>query len=419
MQGPAIGEIEPERARRTLSGGVLIYRWVAYLWMLGLNVLSPGPFRRPILAWSGLAAAGALTVYMTLHRHRGRRDPLALLVVDLALSTALIMMSGLVVGPTQVHVGNRLFYATAYPLSTALLWGATYGPIGALVSAGVLGTALVFSRPLNGVPLSTLSAAQILQLGNGVVTFLLAAGVAGAVARHLDRSTDQLRAAMDDAMRSREHAARLDQHRSIARTIHDSVLQVLALIHKRGLELAAHPPIPPDEMRRLAEMAGREEQELRTLILREPEDTPVGTESLRARLEAEARATTGVPVTVNALGAVFVPASVADALTSAVHQALDNVVEHAEASRAAVFAEIEDGWVVVSIRDDGKGFRYSEEQLRVEGKAGVLGSMKGRIEDLGGRMRILTAPGAGTEVEFRVPSEAKARTMVRAERVPA
>jgi signal transduction histidine kinase len=29
--------------------------------------------------------------------------------------------------------------------------------------------------------------------------------------------------------------------------------------------------------------------------------------------------------------------------------------------------------------------------------------MKGRIEDLGGKMRVLTAPGAGTEVEFRLP----------------
>lgn len=33
----------------------------------------------------------------------------------------------------------------------------------------------------------------------------------------------------------------------------------------------------------------------------------------------------------------------------------------------------------------------------------MLGSMKGRIEGLGGSMRVRTAPGRGTEVEFRVP----------------
>jgi signal transduction histidine kinase len=29
--------------------------------------------------------------------------------------------------------------------------------------------------------------------------------------------------------------------------------------------------------------------------------------------------------------------------------------------------------------------------------------MRGRIEDLGGRMRIDSAPGQGTKVEFRLP----------------
>ncbi len=60
--------------------------------------------------------------------------------------------------------------------------------------------------------------------------------------------------------------------------------------------------------------------------------------------------------------------------------------------------------MIVSVRDDGCGFIYSEEQLRAEGKVGMLGSMKGRIEDLGGKMKVHTAPGAGTEVEFRVPA---------------
>jgi signal transduction histidine kinase len=33
----------------------------------------------------------------------------------------------------------------------------------------------------------------------------------------------------------------------------------------------------------------------------------------------------------------------------------------------------------------------------------VLMSMKGRIEDLGGTMLLSSAPGKGTQVEFRVP----------------
>jgi signal transduction histidine kinase len=49
------------------------------------------------------------------------------------------------------------------------------------------------------------------------------------------------------------------------------------------------------------------------------------------------------------------------------------------------------------------GFQYDEERLAREGKMGMLRSMKGRIEAIGGGMRVLSAPGSGTEIEFRVP----------------
>jgi len=77
--------------------------------------------------------------------------------------------------------------------------------------------------------------------------------------------------------------------------------------------------------------------------------------------------------------------------------------EHANATRATVFAEALDGELVISIRDDGGGFDYDESRLSRDGKLGLLKSMKGRIEALGGSMRVHSAPGRGTEVEFRVP----------------
>jgi len=39
--------------------------------------------------------------------------------------------------------------------------------------------------------------------------------------------------------------------------------------------------------------------------------------------------------------------------------------------------------VVVSVRDDGAGFVYDEAELHSSVKAGILKSMKGRIESLG------------------------------------
>lgn len=73
-----------------------------------------------------------------------------------------------------------------------------------------------------------------------------------------------------------------------------------------------------------------------------------------------------------------------------------------------MFADDEGGAVTLSVKDDGKGFTYDEQELQRQGKVGILKSMKGRIEDLGGRVTIESAPGKGTEVEFWVPlAEAK------------
>jgi len=79
------------------------------------------------------------------------------------------------------------------------------------------------------------------------------------------------------------------------------------------------------------------------------------------------------------------------------------VVKHARASRVALFAEEDGGAVLVSVRDDGVGFTYDESALASGGSMGILKSIKGRVEQLGGTVRIDSRPGAGTEVELLVP----------------
>ena len=109
-------------------------------------------------------------------------------------------------------------------------------------------------------------------------------------------------------------------------------------------------------------------------------------------------------MTVGATGALWLPARHVEELTAAVRQALDNVVKHAGATRAAVFAEEDARAVVVTVRDAGRGFTYDERRLLAEGKIGLAKSVKGRVEQLGGTMAVTSRPGAGTEVELRVPA---------------
>jgi signal transduction histidine kinase len=87
---------------------------------------------------------------------------------------------------------------------------------------------------------------------------------------------------------------------------------------------------------------------------------------------------------------------------AAVRQAIENVARHADATRATVFVDAANDVLTITIRDDGKGFVYDEEELRSAGKLGLLQSMKGRIEALGGEMSVESSD-RGTEIEFRVP----------------
>ncbi|MFN2588759.1 MAG: sensor histidine kinase [Actinomycetota bacterium] len=389
----------PERSRRTLIRGVLVFRWVWLGWMSFVALVESGDFRNEGLAWASIGLAGAWTVWVTVSSRRWDR---ATLWGDLVLCGSLIVVSAFVVFEGEV-VGGRPFFATGYPITAALAWGVRRGPKAGLAVGAALGTLLVLTRPLNGVPLDELSDGDVRDLVSGIINYLVAGGAVGFVSDLLVRSAQALEEATDELVRERERAARLAERESLAREIHDSVLQVLALIHKRGRELARLDAVPPGEVARLGELAEKEEAGLRSLILREPEEAPRGTTSLRGELEALAHAVADVQVSVSCVGPLWVDAGVATEVAAAVRQALANVVEHAHATRATVFAEEEGGRLLVSVRDDGIGFVFDEEALRADGKAGMLKSMKGRVEDLGGSMTVTSVAGQGTEVELAVP----------------
>lgn len=381
----------PERTRRTLARGALLFRWVALAWMVTLAWSNNDEARNQALAWASVGAVGAWTAWLTVG---GRRWSWRVLGFDLAICCWIVVASGFVVD--EGTVGARAFFATAYPASAALLWGVAHGALAGLTAGGGLCVALIGSRLANGVAVSDLTPHEWQSLGGSFVLYLAAGGATGVVSRLLVRTAEEAQSAT-------ERAARLAERESMARQIHDGVLQALAMVHKRGAELAKDPAPSAQELTRLAEMAGEQEAALRSLILREPAEAPVGQRSLREALEEAARAVDGVPITVSAVGAIWLGRRQTDEISAAVREALANVAEHARATKAAVFAEEEGGEVVISVRDDGVGFSYDEARLRADGKAGVLKSMKGRIEDMGGRMAVRAAQGRGTEIEFRAP----------------
>jgi signal transduction histidine kinase len=88
-----------------------------------------------------------------------------------------------------------------------------------------------------------------------------------------------------------------------------------------------------------------------------------------------------------------------EALGGAVGEALTNAAKHGGAGHATVYVEAGDTELFVSVKDDGGGF---DPGGAIEG-VGTARSIRGRVEDAGGRVEIDGNPGHGTEVRLWVP----------------
>ncbi|MEU9448218.1 DUF5931 domain-containing protein [Streptomyces sp. NPDC048277] len=215
--------------------------------------------------------------------------------------------------------------------------------------------------------------------------------------------------------RALEIEAATRERERLARDIHDSVLQVLAMVQRRGAVLGG-------EAAELGRMAGEQEVALRTLVsgglvpasrvsedeaegavvrlVEEPDDSgPADLRTLLARYAGSrvSLAEPGAPVPL--------PPAAARELAAAVGAALDNVRRHAgEGARAWILVEDEPDEIVVTVRDDGPGIPEGRlAQAEGEGRLGVAQSIRGRLRDLGGSAELISVPGQGTEVELKVP----------------
>jgi signal transduction histidine kinase len=192
----------------------------------------------------------------------------------------------------------------------------------------------------------------------------------------LVRSLTQERA---ERIRSQERA-------EVAAHLHDSVLQTLAMVQRRAGE--------PTEV---AALARRQERELRAWLADRP--PPGGSARLAAALEAaaaEVEESHGVPVEVIVVGDRELDAA-HEAVVAAAREAMTNAAKFGGGSPVDVYAESADSRTQVFVRDRGPGFDTGSIP---SDRRGVRESIVGRMERHGGRARVTSAPGSGTEVEI-------------------
>ncbi|MFI6461950.1 MacS family sensor histidine kinase [Streptomyces sp. NPDC050528] len=380
---------------RALSG----YRVLTMLYAIGLFASAYDEFDRPVIAIAFYVVLFVWTLATLPRVQSAVACTKRFLAVDLAIALTGIVLTPLAADDHHIQSGGPTLPS---------IW--TAGSVLAYAIKGGWRWAAFASTPVAVANLIERGSPARDTVHNVVLVWVasIAIGYVVEVARASERTL----------ARALEIEATTRERERLARDIHDGVLQVLAMVQRRGAVLGG-------EAGELGRMAGEQEIALRTLV--SGALVPVSRVSLDAAEGAVVRAVEEVeepdddgPVDLRALLAPYaaakvsfaepgapvpLPAPAAKELAAAVGAALDNVRRHAgEDARAWILVEDEPREVVVTVRDDGPGIPEGRlAQAEGEGRLGVALSIRGRLRDLGGSAELVSIPGQGTEVELKVP----------------
>ncbi|MFG2191185.1 MacS family sensor histidine kinase [Streptomyces sp. NPDC048639] len=409
---------EPRTGRKVLRMSVELplwraltgYRILTSAYAVTLFVIAREQYAHPLGAAAYMAL---LVVWMLLTWNRvtsPERCTKRFLIADLTIALTGILLTPLIDTHARIADGAATL-PSIWTAGAVLGFAIKGGWRWAAVASALVAVANVVER--GGFARDTVHNVLLVWVASVAIGYVVE--VARASERTLARALQ-----VDAATRERER---------LARDIHDSVLQVLAMVQRRGAEIGG-------EASELGRLAGEQEVALRTLVAgglvpgarsaveatgAEEQDGPLSPGTDRVPGEGDPRDESGV-CDVRALLApyagartslaqpgapVLLPAAVAGELAAAVGAALDNVRKHAgDDAQAWILLEDEADAVLVTVRDDGPGI--AEGRLAAaerEGRLGVALSIRGRLRELGGTAELVSVHGQGTEVELRVPRE--------------
>lgn len=388
---------------RGLLSALAAFRWAAWAWMAVIAAidLRNGPVAHPAVMVALVAVALVVTtvdtVLVRVHPAALLRWPM--LAAELTVGLALVGLDHWVYGPDSPHAQSL---GTVWPLAAVLSIGVRAGGWGGVLAGLAVGVASWLGEVLV-VPGRWYGDRILGSLGT-VVLYALGGGVGGLTAARLREARREIALA-----RARDE---------VARTLHDGVLQTLAVVQRRSDD--------PE----LVQLAREQEVELRQFLfgispdrtalrIRQGRETGPDLVAVLRDVAARAERLHGLRVEVAAAPDLpVVDARVVEAVAGAVAEAVTNAAKHGEASKVTVFVDVEPadtpgvGGVVASdvvacsVKDDGRGFDPAEH---VEG-AGLRSSVRGRLAEVGGWVEVDGRPGRGAEVRLWAPVDGLAAT---------
>jgi PAS domain S-box-containing protein len=223
--------------------------------------------------------------------------------------------------------------------------------------------------------------------------------------------TERVRARQELASFAAESAGVREQEKSrIARELHDELAQSLTALKMDTIWLRDNTPPDAQAQAKLAQMLAlldgavasvrRIAADLRPLVLDD-----LGLVPAIEWVVQNFTHRTGVPCSLDIDQSLELQEPFATGVFRMVQESLVNVGKHARASRAQVAVHRRGDHVVLSVEDDGVGFRTGDP--RKPQSLGLVG-LRERAQLMRGEVRVESSPGAGTRVKARIPIDGPA-----------
>jgi signal transduction histidine kinase len=197
---------------------------------------------------------------------------------------------------------------------------------------------------------------------------------------------------------------REDERGRLARELHDEMGGLLTAMKLELARLRRVPEVPAAALQRAAgiEQSLNESIAVKRRIVEHLRPSSLDQLGLVAALEVlceDVATSLNIPVT-HALASVSLDKESELTVYRLVQESLTNISKYAHARHVWVTLEQRDDRAVVTVRDDGRGFRVDEVGAGHHG----LGGMRVRVEAHAGRLTIASGPAQGTRISAELPT---------------
>lgn len=299
-----------------------------------------------------------------------------------------------------------LFVALGLAVSRTMSEGKVRFWLVVLCAAPCIGLLLTFgvSESLTYMPSYVGGVLLVGLYGRATVKATTASARSEQLLRELETANRRLQAYAEGAKES----ATVEERARLARELHDAVTQTIFSMNLTAeaakMAHTSDPARVPVMLDRIQELAGDALGEMRSMVEQLRQQGAAET-SLITALEkhlALRERRDGFRISLAVEGRERGSPETRDALFRTAQEALNNVLRHSGAKEAEVTLRFDAERATLAVRDRGIGFDPAGQR---GGKSFGLLTMRERVEALGGRLGVESAPGRGTLIRAEVPLE--------------